>query len=115
MKTTLKLLTHRKNNKGESPLFVRVRGKNSQGKFVESSINTDLDIASYSAIWLSGYPAGYPAIRPAKHPAIWLSSYPAGYPAGYPKTRPGTPPIKHKFLVIFLGVNFDQNRKNQLL
>ena len=46
MKTSLKLLTHRKNNKGESPLFVRVRGKNSQGKFVESSINTDLDIDS---------------------------------------------------------------------
>lgn len=44
MKTSLKLLSHRKNSNGESPLFVRVRGKNSQGKFVETSINTDLDV-----------------------------------------------------------------------
>ena len=44
MKTTLKLLSHRTNSNGESPLYVRVRGKNSKGGFVEVSFNTDIEI-----------------------------------------------------------------------
>lgn len=45
MNTSLKLDKKFKNSNGESPLYVRIRNKNSNGKYSESSISTGLDIS----------------------------------------------------------------------
>ena|GEM_PF-678802 len=45
MNTSLKLDKKFKNSNGESPLYVRIRNKNSNGKYSESSISIGLDIS----------------------------------------------------------------------